>query len=634
MTTPAPPTEATASSLNERRWNLVALGLTAVLLFIYAVASHTAVRTKSGTWDEPWHHALNAYMIRFEGDYRFGPEAPAGSGWLLSIGADRQDVHLDRAHPTFKAMPLDIERWNYIRGALYNDPQSRPNALVERARRASLITSVLTGMVMAVWAWRLGGRVAMVVAVALFAFDATCLGHGGLATSDVLAAGAFAVTMWCTWELGRRGSVRWAIALLACCGLAVVTKFSGVLFPLVAGMALGVRAVIGGAWPLGFGTVASKRAARLATVAVLGIAMGLACYATIWACYRFRFEPAPPDRSFARDTLGQLVQRDQAKIVLANSLTGGAPDTLERRAAQRPQLSVRLAQWMHERRLLPEAWLVGYVYVAANAHARDAFLLGEQSKTGWWYYFPLAMVVKTPVATLLLGAGLAVAWAVSRLARRPRWLDPWSTLCLALPVACYGLMAMRGNLNIGIRHILPVYPFLFVAMGVGAARVVAMADAAGRWAVAMKVLGGLGVCLVAETMLAWPHFIAFFNVPAGGSRGGLELLSDSNLDWGQDLPLLVEWQRQNPGEKLYLSYFGSVDPNVYGIRHVPLPTGWPWGTKSVDLREPGVFAISATNLQGIYMPPEWAQIFKALRQQKPLDVLGGTIYLYRYAGQR
>jgi hypothetical protein len=187
-------------------------------------------------------------------------------------------------------------------------------------------------------------------------------------------------------------------------------------------------------------------------------------------------------------------------------------------------------------------------------------------------------------------------------------------------------MALRSNLNLGIRHVLPVYPFLFVMVGVAAAAALA------RWrriTIAGTIVLAAG--LVVETAAAFPNYIAFFNAVARAHS--LKLLSDSNLDWGQDLPLLAKWRRENPTERLYLFYFGSVDPAFYGIDdYVNLPPGFWLGPeyRLVDESRPSVIAISATYVQDNHMPPALRGYYASLRQARPREILGGSIYLYDF----
>lgn len=108
---------------------------------------------------------------------------------------------------------------------------------------------------------------------------------------------------------------------------------------------------------------------------------------------------------------------------------------------------------------------------------------------------------------------------------------------------------------------------------------------------------------ILETLAGYPDYLAFFNLPSGGSRGGLSLLGDSNLDWGQDLPALADWQRQHPEPTLYLSYSGTADPAAYGIRYINLPGGYPYGPPPQSPRQPGVIAIDPPPPGSSRLPP-------------------------------
>jgi hypothetical protein len=135
-----------------------------------------------------------------------------------------------------------------------------------------------------------------------------------------------------------------------------------------------------------------------------------------------------------------------------------------------------------------------------------------------------------------------------------------------------------------------------------------------------------------ESGFQYPDYIPFFNLPSGGSRGGLNLLSDSNLDWGQDLRLLSKWQDQHSDLPIYMCYFGMADPAYYKIARVDLPYnrdmgGGYWPPPNIQ----GILAISATNLQGTYMDDHWRQEYrKAVAGREPIEVLGGSIYLYTW----
>jgi hypothetical protein len=234
------------------------------------------------------------------------------------------------------------------------------------------------------------------------------------------------------------------------------------------------------------------------------------------------------------------------------------------------------------------------------------------------------MLFKTPLATLIAFA-VAAALALIRLRRRNIPADPWPLLCLAIPILLYGAFALGSNLNLGIRHLLPIYPLLFLAAAVMIARFHATKPRVIRAVAAL-----LGITLLLESLAAFPNYIPFFNLAAGGMRNGINLLGDSNLDWGQDLPLLADWQARHPARRLYLCYFGSADPAAYGIRYINLPNGYFLNDSAQFPSAPGTIAVSATKLQGLYVAPDAQPFYATLRARAPKQILGGSLYLYDF----
>lgn len=303
-----------------------------------------------------------------------------------------------------------------------------------------------------------------------------------------------------------------------------------------------------------------------------------------------------------------------------------------------PDGFIRLLNIAMDFKLLPSAFLHGVLFVHARSIIRSSYLLGSVSATGWWYYFPLAMLFKTPVATLIALGGAAVmgVWLLMRKLADWRQIG-WATACLLVPVGIYMFSVMTANLNIGIRHVLCVYPLMYV----GAAALLVRALRQWPWIVRMHlfVLGGV---LLIEALAAYPNYVAYFNFASGGSRGGLHLLGDSNLDWGQDLPKLKAWREQHMDAPLSLLYFGTTEVDRVassgGVEHAQNWFTLPEFYK-IDF-DPGVpvdpepsrmkgryVAISATELQGVYnmAGPDF---YAAYRKLVPTQVLGGTIYIY------
>ena len=249
-----------------------------------------------------------------------------------------------------------------------------------------------------------------------------------------------------------------------------------------------------------------------------------------------------------------------------------------------------------------------------------AYLAGEYSTDGWWYYFIVTFFLKTPLPTLVL---LALAFVTCR----SSFKMPHFALFLLWPAAAYFGFSLTSSLNIGYRYLLPILPFLYLFTAVTLAR---------GWRRKKWLLGGTAVAvgwLFVLALAVWPDYIPFFNLFAGG-RGG-QILSDSNVDWGQDLPALAQWQQQT-GQPLYLSYFGTAHPSAYGVDFTPLPTWAPGPEQGDPARQafnpahpaPGWYAISVTNLHGIVLG-EARDAFAWFREQAPELRVGSSIYLYR-----
>lgn len=255
-----------------------------------------------------------------------------------------------------------------------------------------------------------------------------------------------------------------------------------------------------------------------------------------------------------------------------------------------------------------------------------AFLMGRISPTGWWYYDLVTLALKAPLPLL----GLSVVTVVCSLRCRS---SHWELL---IPVALFVAAAMYSPLDIGFRYLLLLLPILYVYIS-------QLVDAAWGTERAQSPLSRLYIALLLAS-IAWlalgtlavsPHYLAYFNELAGGPDGGYRYLVDSNLDWGQDLPGLRTWQVAHADQPLKLSYFGTAHPSYYDLNFEPLPT-WDPAPEQGNLYTrtfyphapaPGVYAISATNLQGVVLrDPE---TFAWFRDKHPFAKAGYSIFLYR-----
>jgi hypothetical protein len=337
----------------------------------------------------------------------------------------------------------------------------------------------------------------------------------------------------------------------------------------------------------------STRWKRLSAAAVIIAALALAAWVAIWAAYDFRYLPS------AAPNWRMEFHKDPRILQRIPTLTG-------------------VVAWVDEHHLLPNAYNEGFLLGQIKAQRRSAFLAGSYRLDGWWWFFPFAFLIKTPISVIVLfAAGVILA--------RSHWQRLVDDAIYALlPLAAFLAAAMLTKLNIGLRHILPVYPFALLLSGYAITRLCAERPKPLR-----PILAALCLFAIVEFVLVCPHYLAFFNQFVGGPRHGHQYLVDSNADWGQDLKGLKQWMDQHDVHHINLSYFGTADPDYYGIDCTYLPGGPFYDDKRVSGPNlPGFVAVSVTNLRGPYFPAATRDMYKPLLDREPAAVIGYSICVY------
>lgn len=562
--------------------------LAGLLALGHALLAVTATVEKSLTADEI-AHLTAGHIYNARGDYRFQPE----NGNLPQRWA---------ALPTTLAQPplpgRDLQSWRHADvwkygATLYHDQGLEAGTLFFLGRGMIALLSAGLGLMIFHCSRRHFGWRGGFLALALYALSPSFLVHGALATSDLAMSFFFLAAVLAWWRHLERPGVAGAAVSTSIFGLACVTKASAALllpiFGLIALAWISDRAAANG-WRGALG-----RVTRSAAIHAAG------AWFIIWFFYGFRFVAFDPAQ-------GALPYNHGWDWMLSDL---GWP---------RP-IILALRDW----HLLPDAFLYGFTYVWQFAKQRGAFFNGEYSIHGWRSFFPYAFAVKTTLSVLLLvglgAAGLARGWGRSRLAGLRARARPFTPL-IAL-VAVYGFTSVASHLNIGHRHLLPIYPPLFIALG-----------GFGGWLTRSRPLAAAVVLALAaghavESFRIRPHYLAFFNPLAGGPENGWRHLVDSSLDWGQDLPGLQRWLTTHAaGERVHLAYFGTADPAYEGIVATMLPSlpevsarRRPW-----HRLEPGIYAISATMLQQVYtsLHGDWTAAreaeYQRLRELEPAFV--------------
>lgn len=645
-----------ATSRQARWTNWLALAL--LTLFVGRVVVHS--QRISASFDEPHHLAAGYTYLRYQ-DYRLNPEHPPLSKKLAALPLlvlkplpNSLELSDPAAHPgpgsrswhrlkqLWRDSVLDYRKEWYLGHELVFgvrdetmerfevdatmgidpieriEPQEYLNdadRLVFWGRLPLLVFGLLMSVLVFSWARDLWGPAAGLFALALCTFDPNLVANSTLITSDVAAAALILGTVYGLWRYRRYGGWRNASLTFVCFALAFTAKFSAILLVPIGAVLMacsGLRL-----WQQGQRT----RAWRLAA---LYVGCGVGSLVVLWSAYGFRYAAVAGGE-------GGTLPVDMVLEQVVQQETKWNPEVSERDHLGVFDRAVSLA---NRHRLLPESYLQGLAIYRLLGRVRPSFLNGEYSLRGFRTYFLWTFLFKTPLVTLLAIAAALV-------------LVPWSSrpedlLYLLFPAALYFVLAAGSYMHIGNRHILPVYPFLFVLSG---GLMPLLMD---RWPRRRQFVLAVSIGLVAlsSTVVFAPPWrpvwigsrpLEFFNEIAGGPRNGYRHLVDSNLDWGQGLKDLARWlDEKGIEEPINLCYFGTADPRYYQIRHVRVPCDYlfspPFGPEDSyrPTLVPGYLAISATHLQGERDTERMREMrWAALERAELIDRVGYSIFIYR-----
>ncbi len=570
-----------------------------VAFIALTVGSYTQ---KSATADEPQHLTAGYTALRLH-DYRIDPEHPPFLRlWAALPLLAMPEVRIDTNVVSWRT----ADQWEFSHHFLYelNDADH----LLYRARFMTVVLGILLGILVFSWARELFGFWTAATILALYCVEPNILAHSSLVTTDLGVTCFSFGALYFLWRATRRLTVGNVAGVTAFFALAQVSKFSALLLGPIVLVLLAVQVLREDPWPCRRaegGEFRSRRAKLFVSLAVAAI-LALASYTAVWAAYGFRYGPITPS-----DDL-RLVREDTQLLQSVHTV-------------------VRVADWLDERHLVPNAYAQSFILNQVKAQHRTGYFAGQTSRTGWWYYFPVAFLVKTPLTILLLLiCGLAL------LIQEPaRWKT--NAAFLAFPPAIFLGAAMMAHLNIGLRHILPIYPFVLLIAGV------TLDEMRAKWRAGLLLVP---VALASiELATVYPHCLAFFNQIIGGPRNGHWVLLDSNLDWGQDLKPLKRWMYAHHIDHINLSYFGKADPAYYAINCTKLAftpgtlvpgaeppmEPLPQGIEAEQITTPdlpGYVAVSVQYLHGIHNSTSMRAFYAPLLEREPVAVIGYSIHVY------
>ncbi|MGI4830779.1 MAG: tetratricopeptide repeat protein [Janthinobacterium lividum] len=569
--------------------------LVMVLIAIYLVSMAASVHRESVTWDEG-DHLFAGFMSLDTGDFGLNPEHPPMAKMVAALPL----LPLHLRVPPLQGRFFKGEAYRDGRDLLFgNLPRYAGPDLLFRARLAMLLFPLSLALLVFFAGRELFGTATGLLALCLLAFEPNLLTHGPLITTDMAISATFMATVWAAYRYAVCPTFpRLAVAGLAA-GLALAAKHSGLvllvaLLPLLAGEAV-LRA-----WGRrrSRNSAADFRTTRRDALHLLGGLIGMVGIAllVLWAFYGFRYAARPAGLGLSPDLAHYVVP-------LRSIEAGG----------------ILLLARLH---VFPESWLYGLADVRLVANATPTYFFGKVYAHGLWLYFPAVLLIKLTLGSLAL---LAIAlFAAAR-----GWLNQPRELWFVLfPMALYFLIASGSGLNIGVRHILPCIPLLLLFAAAGA---VAAARRGRGWAIAVAVL----LCAhVASSAWAFPLYLPYANEAWGGSARLPQLLSDSNVDWGQQLPQVAQWVRINRAEEsCHFAYFVTpfILPSDYGIPCTLLPTFDSAAEQDIDVPATvnGVLLISQGDLNGFEFGTKVRNPYEPLVSRKPDAVIDHGVFVFR-----
>lgn len=554
------------------------------LLFILSLQLFLSIRQQTQTWDEA-DHIFAGYMSLKTGDFGLNPEHPPLVKMLATAPLQSMPLKVSE----LQNRDFKVEAYLSGREFLYNNDA---DAILIRVRLAAAILTILCALVVFLGTREMFGTGAAFVALTLLVFDPNLIAHGAYVTTDAGASCFMFATVYAFYRYVKVSSWQRLLVVGLTLGIALAVKHSAVLlFPML--LLLAIIELVRGRFAgrdreadRNIGKQALKFVLALAAITVISLVI-------LWAFYGFRYQARPAGLEL-NPSFAEYTQRlTPAKAWLINTT----------------------AQF----HLLPESYLYGMADILMTSYS--SYVLGKVYPQSVWFYFPVVFVIKSTIGVLLFFLLTAAALAARRLDCRRE------ILFLTVPPIFYFLVAMNSGTNIGVRHILPVYVFLFALAG-GAAW--AFVRRSRKWAYPVAVLLLLHIT---SSALAFPHYIPYSNELWGGSGNTWKYLSDSNIDWAEQLRETKQYLDARGIKDCWFVYFGGgiADPGYYGIPCKPLPTVETLWLNERTQSPPaidGTVLISAVDLTGFEFGPGKLNPYEQFKNIQPAEVIGHEVFVF------
>ncbi|MEK7659233.1 MAG: glycosyltransferase family 39 protein [Patescibacteria group bacterium] len=552
-------------------------------------------------------HVGSGYSYIKKLDYRLNPEHPPLAKALAAMPLLFLDLKQNAFETRFWLENINGQ-WDFGRSLVF---QSDNNAdlITKTVKFSMLLFFVLAAVLIYKWTQKLYGRLAALTALALFSFSPTVLAHSRFVTTDLpaLFGVIFATYFFIKYLESQSQKNLWLAGIVF--GVAMLTKFSTFLL-------IPYFLILAFIYGISHDNKKLKSAARHSLFAICIFAIGFILI--VWPVYYLFTFNYPPERQLA-DT--QFLIGSYGNETLKGMI-----------------------QWMADKpaiRALEQYALGLLMATQRSSGGNTTYFLGEVSNVGWRYYFPVVYALKEPLAWFILVI-IALIF-LSRQVNFKKSFKPqisnltnlirnhFTEFAMLLWLIIYWTTSIESNLNIGVRHLLPTYPFAIILVSGQLNNLLNfLKNKKNLFTTYYLLLTILFTWYVYENILVWPYYLTYFNQLAGGPSGGYRYVVDSNLDWGQDLKRLSQWAEENNVDKIHLDYFGWSDPVYYlGPKFQWLTAGQYKNAQDfINQTGGGYLAVSGTFYMNSRQNPETSYAW--LDGFKPVAVIGNSIWVWKF----
>jgi hypothetical protein len=521
-----------STSQSTPRLTVVTTISAAIVILLFFTCCVRTAKNDSVTWDES-QHLYSGWLSWEHGDFGYNPEVPP----LVKMWDAIPLLHRDIKQPAFTGAPFKKE--GFVLGQRFLAANGIDRTLIPARIMASLLTALLATLLFFCAKEMFGDKPAL-FALLLFCLDPNFLAHGAYVTTDIGASFTMLAAIYAFYRYVKRPTIGRIITVGFAVGLTMTAKFTGVFIVPILCLIAAIDYWLSKneAKDKATSEAASSKSPsprQMITAIAVALAIGVGC---IWTIYHFRYAARPVPLQL-NPTSEQYLQS------LASPMTRGVLTTVGK---------------LH---LLPEAYIYGLADTKISAGDLPSYFFGRDYPGAPHWYFPAAFVIKSTLPFLIL-FGLTMVTVL-----RGRWPMRREIVFLTVAPIFIFLLSTSSSLGIGYRHLFPMFPMLYILIAGCAAHLVSRNP---------KFVYGFVVLLLWQfvtTVTARPGLLAYANEAWGGPSKTHLFLSDSNVDWGQQLKAVKNYLDTHPSQPCYFAYFaqGPVDFRDYGIDCHVLPTG-------------------------------------------------------------